>query len=38
MNTNIEQKLPLFLFLNAIYDLMNNDLLEVEKLEFLTLE
>lgn len=36
--SSLDQKLPLFLFLNAIYDLIYNDLLEVEKLEFLTLD
>lgn len=36
--SHMEQKLPLFLFLNAVYDLINNNLLEVEKLEFLSLE
>ena len=35
---NLEQKLPLFLFLNAIYDLVFNNLLEIEKLEFLSIE
>ena len=36
--SNLEQKLPLFLFLNAIYDLVFNNLLEIEKLEFLSIE
>ncbi len=36
--TNLDQKLPLFLFLNAVYDLIYNNLLEVEKLEFLSLD
>lgn len=36
--TSLDQKLPLFLFLNAVYDLVYNNLLEVDKLEFLSID
>lgn len=35
---NLEQKLPLFLYLAAIYNLAENNLIEIEKVEFLTID
>ncbi len=35
---SMEQKLPLFLYLDAIYNLEKNNLIEIEKVEFLTVD
>ncbi len=36
--SNLEQKLPLFLFLNAVHDLIYHNLMEIEKLEFISID